>query len=45
MTAQGIGGWNFEEVQFLKRGAMCQNFQEANLKTVDSPQDELFESQ
>jgi len=44
MAAQGLGGWNFEEIQFLNREVMCRNFQEASLKTVDFPQDELFGS-
>ena len=45
MAAQGLGGWNFEEIQFLKRGVMCWQFQEASLKTVDFPQDGHFGSQ
>jgi len=45
MAAQGLGGRNFEETQFLNRGVLCRNFQETSLKTVDFPQDELFESQ
>ena len=45
MAAHGLGGWNFEEIQFMNRGGMWRNFQEAWLKTVDFPQDELFESQ
>ena len=42
MTTQGLGGWNFQETQFLKRTVMCQNFQEASLRTVDFPQDGLL---
>ena len=30
------------EIQYLNRGAMCLNFMEASLITVDFPQDELF---
>ena len=45
MAAHGLGGWNFEEIQFMNRGVMWRNFQEASLKTVDFPQDELFETQ
>ena len=45
MAAQGLGGWNFEEIQFLNRAVICCIFQEASLKTVDFPQDELFGSQ
>ena len=45
MAAQGLGCWNFEEIQFLNRGVMCRNFQEASLITEDFPQDELFGSQ
>ena len=45
MAAHGLGGWNFEEIQFMNREVMWRNFQEARLKTVDFPQDELFESQ
>ena len=45
MAAQGLGGWNFEEIKFLNRGVLWRNFQEASLKTVDFPQDELFGSQ
>ena len=45
MAAQGLGGCNFEEIQFLNRGVMCQNFQEASFKNVDFPQDGLFGSQ
>jgi len=45
IAAQGLYGWNFEEIHFLNRGVMRRNFQEASLKTVDFPQDELFESQ
>ena len=36
-------GWNFQKTQFLNRGVICQNFQEASLKTVDLPPDVLFE--
>ena len=36
-------GWNFQKTQFLNRGVICQNFQEASLKTVDFPPDVLFE--
>ena len=45
MAPQGLGGWNFEEIQFLNRGVMCKNFQEASFKNVDFPQDGLFGSQ
>ena len=45
MAPQGLGGWNVEEIQFLNRGVMCQNFQEASFKNVDFPQDGLFGSQ
>ena len=39
LAAQGLGGWNFEEIQFLNRRVMCWNFYEASLKTVDFPPD------
>ena len=45
MARHGLGGWNFEEIQFLNRGVMCKNFQEASFKNVDFPQDGLFGSQ
>ena len=45
MAAQGLGCWNFEETQFLNRGVMCRNSQEASLITEDFPRDELFECQ
>ena len=45
IAAQALGGWNFEEIQFLNRRVMRRNFQGASFGNLDFPQDGLFGSQ
>jgi len=42
MAAHGPGGVNFQEAQFLNRGIMFRNFQEASLENYGFPKRRTF---